>query len=87
MFWRKLLPNFSICVHLAMIVVIYLDMRNPMMGFLEGMPFLVLAAASVVSAIGTSVVLYGDSRSGRYNRKRKKANAKPEISEEIEKNQ
>ena len=84
MFWRKLVPNFSICVHLALVVVIYLDLRNPMMGFLEGKPFLILAGLAVVSAIASSVVLYADSRSGRFSRNRKKAAAKPE---EIEKKQ
>ena len=87
MFWRKLVPNFSICVHLAMIVVIYLDMRNPMMGFLEGWPFLILAGAAVVSAIAVSVVLYADARSSRRGRRHRKDAAKADIPEEIEKKQ
>ena len=76
MFWRKLVPNFSICVHLAMVIVIYLDMRNPMMGFMEGWPFLVLAGFAVLSGIASSVLLYADSR---RSRKRKKASNREEI--------
>lgn len=69
MFWRKWMPNLSLCLNLALVVVIYLDMRNPMMGFLEGMPFLVLSGAAILASICTAVTLYGDSR--RSSRKHK----------------
>lgn len=62
MFWRKWMPNLSLCLNLALVVVIYLDMRNPMMGFLEGMPFLVLSGTAIFASVCTAVTLYGDSR-------------------------
>ena len=70
MFWRKWMPNLSLCLNLALAVVIYLDLRNPMMGFLEGMPFLVLSGSAILAAICTAVTLYGDSRKQRRKHKR-----------------
>lgn len=70
MFWRKWMPNLSLCLNLALVVVIYLDMRNPMMGFLEGMPFLVLSGAAICASICTAVTLYGDSRKSHRKHKR-----------------
>lgn len=69
MFWRKWMPNLSLCLNLALVVVIYLDMRNPMMGFLEGMPFLVLSGAAILASVCTAVTLYGDSRRSRRKHK------------------
>lgn len=69
MFSRTVLPNISIALNIAMLVVIYLDKRNPMMGFLVGWPFLSLAIASVLASIATATILYKDWRSGRYDRK------------------
>ena len=40
----------------------YLDLRNPMMGFLVGAPFLVLAACTCLSSIATGILLYADWR-------------------------
>lgn len=68
-FLRTVLPNISIALNICMLVVIYLDKRNPMMGFLVGWPFLSLAIASVVASIATAIVLYKDWRCGRYDRK------------------
>jgi len=68
-FLRTFLPNFSIAMNIALLVVIYLDKRNPMMGFLVGMPFLILLGICVLSSIATAVVLYKDWRCGRYDRK------------------
>lgn len=68
-FLRSVLPNISIALNICMLVVIYLDKRNPMMGFLVGWPFLSLAIASVVASIATAIVLYKDWRCGRYDRK------------------
>ena len=36
--------------------------RNPMMGFLVGTPFLVLAASTCLSSIATGIFLYADWR-------------------------
>ena len=51
------LPNFSISLTIALLIVVYLDLRNPMMGFLVGTPFLVLIGLNAVAAIASAVVL------------------------------
>ena len=56
------LPNLTISLNIALMVVIYLDMRNPMMGFLIGTPFITLAASSCVCSIATAIVLYSSWR-------------------------
>lgn len=66
---RTVLPNFTIAMNISFLVVIYLDKRNPMMGFLVGWPFLILAGLTILASIATAVVLYKDWRSGVYERK------------------
>ena len=61
-FWRSFLPNITIALNVVLLVVYYLDLRNPMMGFLVGTPFLILAALSGISSIATAIVLYADYR-------------------------
>ena len=61
-FFRRTLPHLVIALNLALVIVIYLDMRNPMMGFLMGAPFAVLAGSCCVCSIVTAVVLYGAYR-------------------------
>ena len=57
--FHSVIPNLTISLNLVLLIVIYLDMRNPMMGFLRGTPYVVLVAVtaicSVVSAIMTIV--------------------------------
>lgn len=69
---RAVLPNLSIALNISILIVIYLDLRNPMMGFLMGAPFLTLAVLCAASSIASSVVLYADWRSGKSGRKEKK---------------
>ena len=57
-FFCAVVPNMAICLNLALMFVVYLDMRNPMMGFLVGAPFLVLAASACISSIISAVILY-----------------------------
>ena len=66
-FLKAVLPNVAVALNLALMIVIYLDMRNPMMGFLIGAPFRVLVACCCVCSIVTAVILYGTYR--RNNRK------------------
>ena len=61
-FFCSVLPNLAICLNLALMFVIYLDLRNPMMGFLVGAPFLVLAASACISSIISAVILYASYR-------------------------
>ena len=61
-FFRAAVPNLSMALNVALMVVIYLDRRNPMMGFLVGAPFLVLIIASCVCSIATAILLYAKWR-------------------------
>ena len=61
-FMGSVLPNLSISLNLALMIVFYLDLRNPMMGFLVGAPFLVLAACTCLSSVATGILLYADWR-------------------------
>ena len=61
-FLKGALPNISIALTLALMVVVYLDRRNPMMGFLSGASFFVLVLLTGIASIATSVVLYSDWR-------------------------
>lgn len=61
-FLKAALPNLTIALNLTLMIVTYLDLRNPTMGFLVGTPFLVLIGASCVCSIATAIVLYADWR-------------------------
>lgn len=52
---KKLLPHFTIALAVALIVVVILDIYNPMMGFLRGKPFQILAFSEVLCSLATSV--------------------------------
>lgn len=71
-FLRAMLPNLTIALNISLLVIVYLDQRNPMMGFLMGTPFLTLSALCGVSSIVTAAVLYGDWRKSGRNVKRVK---------------
>lgn len=61
-FLKGFLPNFTISANVALLIVIYLDMRNPLMGFLVGTPFQVLIGLCCASSIATAVTLYASWR-------------------------
>ena len=61
-FFRAAVPNLSMALNAALLVVIYLDRRNPMMGFLVGAPFLTLAVSACVCSFLTALILYADWR-------------------------
>jgi hypothetical protein len=69
-FLRGVLPHISIALTIVLMVVVYLDRRNPMMGFLVGAPFFTLVVLSGAASIATSIVLYSRWRKPK---KRKKA--------------
>ena len=52
----------TVFYYCGLMIVFYLDLRNPMMGFLVGVPFLVLAACTCISSIATGILLYADWR-------------------------
>ncbi len=61
-FLRGFLPNLTIALNVALLIVFYLENRNPMMGFMVGAPFLTLAISSCVCSIGAAIVLYASWR-------------------------
>lgn len=64
-FWKAVLPNVTIALNVALLVICYLDMRNPMMGFFVGAPFYTLIIINAICAIATGIVLYAQWRNGR----------------------
>ena len=56
-------------LNVALTIVIYLDRRNPMMGFLVGAPFTVLIGAACLCSLITAMILYGDWRRRGHNKK------------------
>lgn len=68
-FWKAVLPNLTISLVLATMTVVILDSFNPMMGFMEGLPFLILITATLLCSLATSVVLY---RSWRHRKTRRR---------------
>lgn len=74
--FHVLIPNFAISLNIALMIVIYLDLRNPMMGFLVGNPFLILAGCACICSILSGAVLYGT-----YRNKKETAVSPEKISE------
>ena len=69
-FLKGALPNISLALTIALMVVIYLDRRNPMMGFLSGARLFVLALLAGIASIATSVVLYSAWRKPKKRKKK-----------------
>ena len=69
-FFRGILPHISIALNICLIVVVYLDRRNPMMGFLSGAPFFVLALLTGLASIMTAIVLYHTWRKPKKSRRK-----------------
>ena len=83
-FLRAMLPNLTIALNISMMVVVYLDQRNPMMGFLMGTPFLILSALCAAASILTAIVLYKDWRkAGRVSGKKQRSEKKIDKNKEI----
>ena len=71
-FAKAVLPNVTIALNLAMAVVVYLDMRNPMMGFMSGPAFWGLFILTFAASVATAVVLYKWWRTPKKRPKEKK---------------
>ena len=59
---HAVIPNLTFSMNIVLLIVIYLDMRNPKMGFLVGAPFVTLAAICCVCSIACAGVLYASWR-------------------------
>ena len=60
--FHTVIPNLAISLNLVMMILIYLDMRNPMMAFIDGTPFYAVAIASCIVSLASAVTLYGAYR-------------------------
>ena len=69
-FLKGALPNISLALSVVMLVVVYLDRRNPMMGFLSGPPFFILALLAGLASIATALVLYHSWRKPKKRRRK-----------------
>ena len=63
---KFIIPNLAIVLNVSMLVIVYLHMRNPMMGFLECVPFFVLVTACAICSVASAVLLYAMFR-GKKN--------------------
>ena len=63
--FHAVIPNLAVSLNIALMIVIYLDMRNPMMGFLVGKPFLVLAISTCAASVASAVTLYATYRKNK----------------------
>ncbi len=68
---KAFLPHLSIALTLALLVVVILNVYNPMLGLLRGASFLVLIGACALSAIATAIELIRRQR--RRARRRSRA--------------
>lgn len=66
-FIKKSLPHLSVALGIAIMFILYLDARNPMMGFLEGNYFTVLCAVNLAVSILLSISL----TASRFSQKQK----------------
>ena len=70
---RSLVANIAIVLNVCLLIVVYLDLRNPMMGFLVGTPFLVLVGSCALFSVWAAVMLYigirKSSRNGKFQEK------------------
>ena len=64
-FFRAILPNLTISLQLALIVLVILDIFNPHVGLLSGLPFVLLFAAAALCTIVTAAASYADWRQNR----------------------
>lgn len=55
-FWA-FLPHLCLALQAALMVVLILDLYNPVLGLLRGVPFLALAGLAAVSAMAVSLRL------------------------------
>ena len=60
--FHAVIPNLTISMNIVLLIVIYLDMRNPKMGFLGDTPFYVLGIATAIVSLISAITLYGAYR-------------------------
>lgn len=91
-FLKSFLPNFTIVLSIALVILLYLDNRNPMMGFLYGKPFVLLGGTLAICSISVSILYYiswqkeknfkEKSSAGRFEKGARAARQQAETNEE-----
>lgn len=67
---RAFLPHLSIALNLALLVVVILDVFNPMLGLLKGTAFLVLIGLCVLCSLASAIELVRRQRRSARRRMR-----------------
>ena len=62
---HSVIPNLTVSMNIVMLIVVYLDMRNPKMGFLDDTPFYVLVISTAIVSLVSAVTLYASYRKNR----------------------
>lgn len=57
-FLKFFLPNLTIAMSVGLVILLYLDNRNPMMGFLYGKPFMLFGVVLALCSIAVSIMYY-----------------------------
>jgi hypothetical protein len=68
-FLKSFLPNLTIVLSIALVILLYLDNRNPMMGFLYGKPFMLLGASLAICSVSVSIMYYVSWQKEKSSRK------------------
>lgn len=62
---HAVIPNLAISMNIVMLIVVYLDMRNPKMGFMGDTPYYVLAVGAAIVSLISAVTLYASYRKNK----------------------
>ena len=65
---NAVIPNLTVSLNLVMLIVVYLDMRNPKMGFMGDTPYYVLAISTAIVSLISAVTLYAAYRKKQKER-------------------
>ena len=70
-FWKAIVPNLCISLWIALLTLVILNVYNPLMGFVQGTPFLVLTVLCAFCSIASAVWLYRGYRRALRRRRRR----------------
>ena len=59
---HSVIPNLTVSMNIVMLIVVYLDMRNPKMGFMGDTPYYVLAVITGIVSLISAITLYTSYR-------------------------
>ena len=66
---RAFLPHLCIALNLTLVLVVILDLYNPLLGMFKGIVFLILIGCCILSSVATAILLIrGQRRAARRRR-------------------